>query len=70
MHSQQKSSRKPSLTIDVWEEIEMALAPSPNPSPDREAWDLIAEQERLRIRRILEHRLTIIGVRQHDTSRT
>lgn len=66
MQSQKNSSRKPSIPIDAWEEIELALSPDPNPSPDREQWSLIAEQERLRIKKILEHRLSIIGVRFND----
>lgn len=64
MNSQQSKPRKLSITIDVWEEIAMALSPDLNPSPDREYWSLIAEQERLRLRKLLEHRLVIIGVRQ------
>lgn len=62
MNSQMNSSKRPSIPIDAWEEVLSALATSPNPSPDREFWSLIAEQERLRVRKILEHRLTIIGV--------
>lgn len=57
------TSQKASISIDAWEEIRNALAPSPNPSPDRATWDLVAEQERLRIMKLLEHRLNIIGVR-------
>lgn len=69
MHSQKKPSMKPSVTIDAWEEIETALALDPNPSPDRESWSLIAEQERRRIRKILEHRINVVGVRLHDKER-
>ena len=67
MHSQRKPSRKPSIPIDAWEEIEQALASDPNPSPDRDYWSLVAEQERLRIRKILEHRINVIGVHLNDS---
>lgn len=54
--------KKVSISIDAWEEIEAALAADPNPSPDREVWSMIAEQERLRIRKLLEHRINVVGM--------
>lgn len=69
MQSQKKPSRTPSVPVDAWEEIEMALAADHNPSPDRPTWQLIAEQERLRIKKMLEHRINIVGVRMNDTKR-
>lgn len=54
--------KKVSISNDAWEEIVNALAPEPNPSPDREVWHMIAEQERLRILKLLEHRIGVYGV--------
>lgn len=54
--------KKVSISIDAWEEIEQALASDPNPSPDREVWSMIAEQERLRIRKLLEYRINVVGI--------
>lgn len=51
--------------MDAWEQIEATLRPE-DPSPDKPTWQLIAEQERLRILDILKHRLNVYGV-LHDS---
>jgi len=63
MTSPLKNSKKPSITIDAWELIEEVLRVE-SPSPDKPHWKLIAEQERERLLAVLDHRLTVIGVRQ------
>lgn len=57
---------KPVISQDAWELIESVLGEHKDPSPDREHWDLVAEQERKRCLAILSHRVTLFG-RANDT---
>ena len=64
MNSQTKplTSQKASISIEAWELICKHLDADKNPSPDREYYSLVAEQERLRNKKLLEHNLAIVGM--------
>lgn len=60
MTSQRTKSKTHYVNEEAWELIQEVLRPSSSPSPAREYWELVAEQERLMVLDILKHRLTVL----------